>query len=167
MVNVTEKPSSDRTASARAVVKVGSKVTELIKENLIKKGDVLGIAQLAGITGAKRTSELIPLCHNIPLSAIKVTAILDERKHSVILESMVHCNGKTGVEMEALTSVSVAALTVYDMCKAVSHDITISEIYLLSKTGGTKSKDFFREEVSVRGYETTPITKEGVCLGAF
>lgn len=163
MVNVTAKQSTVRTATARAVVRVGKTITNLIKANSLKKGDVLTMAQIAGIVGAKRTSEIIPLCHNIPLTAIKVTAQLSEETESVLINATIQCEGKTGVEMEALTAASVAALTVYDMCKAVSHDITIVNVSLVSKRGGSRG-DYDREIV-VRNYETAPIVKEGVFLG--
>lgn len=163
MVNVTEKNITRRTASARAVIKVGKEIAEAIKQNNFKKGDVLSIAQVAGITGAKKTADIIPLCHNIPLTGIKVTAYLDENKNVVVVNATIQCEGKTGVEMEALTAVSIAALTVYDMCKAITHNIVITDIKLVSKTGGSKSE--YKEEVLVRGYETAPIIKENVFLG--
>lgn len=163
MVNVTEKTITRRTASARAVIKVGKEVADAIKQNNLKKGDVLSIAQVAGITGAKKTADVIPLCHNIPLTGIKVTAHLDENKNAVILNATIQCEGKTGVEMEALTAVSVAALTVYDMCKAITHNLMITDIKLVSKTGGSKGE--YKEEILVRGYETAPIIKETVFLG--
>ncbi|KAL0276035.1 UNVERIFIED_CONTAM: hypothetical protein PYX00_003709 [Menopon gallinae] len=142
MVDVGEKTTTKRTASAVAVVRVGRKIAELIRENNLKKGDVLSVAQLAGIMAAKRTSEIIPLCHNIPLNDVKVHARLEEE--AVVIETMVKCDGKTGVEMEALTAAAAAALTVYDMCKAVSHEMVIEEVKLLSKTGGTRG-DFHRK----------------------
>ncbi|XP_017059071.1 molybdenum cofactor biosynthesis protein 1 isoform X2 [Drosophila ficusphila] len=144
MVDVGAKTSTTRLARAEATVQVGEKLTQLIAANELAKGDVLTVAQLAGIMGAKRTSELIPLCHNISLSSVKVQATLLQEEHSVRLEASVRCSGQTGVEMEALTAVSVAALTVYDMCKAVSHDICITNVRLLSKSGG--KKNFQREE---------------------
>jgi len=141
MVDVTEKQITNREATARAIVDVGPKIAKLIEANLMSKGDVLTVAQISGIVGAKRTSELIPLCHNIALSSVKVNATLEGNQ--VMLIATVRCSGQTGVEMEALTAVSVAALTVYDMCKAVSHDIAIKDIRLWSKTGG--KRDFQRE----------------------
>ncbi|KAH8379677.1 hypothetical protein KR009_006481 [Drosophila setifemur] len=144
MVDVGDKASSTRLARAEATVQVGEKLTRLIAANEIAKGDVLTVAQLAGILGAKRTSDLIPLCHNISLSSVKVKATLHESSQSVRLDASVRCSGQTGVEMEALTAVSIAALTVYDMCKAVSHDICITNIRLLSKSGG--KRDFQRLE---------------------
>lgn len=166
MVDVTPKGITQRSATARATVKVGDKLTKLIKQDMIKKGDVLSVAQIAGITGAKKTADIIPLCHNIPLTNIRVTAHVDELKKAVIVYATVRCEGKTGVEMEALTAVSTASLTVYDMCKAISKEIVISDIELVSKSGGKKGY-YQRETVEVRGYETEPIIKEGVVLGTF
>ncbi|EDV96964.1 GH14931 [Drosophila grimshawi] len=144
MVDVANKANTTRLASAEATVRVGEQLTKLIAANELAKGDVLSIAQLAGIMGAKQTSQLIPLCHNIALSSVRVQATLLESEHCVLLVATVRCNGQTGVEMEALTAVSVAALTVYDMCKAVSHDICITNVRLLSKSGG--KRDFQRRQ---------------------
>ncbi|XP_054732732.1 molybdenum cofactor biosynthesis protein 1 [Anastrepha obliqua] len=141
MVDVTKKQSNQREAEARARVVVGSHIAQLINKNTMIKGDVLSVAQLAGIMGAKRTSELIPLCHNITLTSVKVEVKLSLPTNSVEIYGRVKCTGQTGVEMEALTAVSLAALTVYDMCKAVSHDITITDIKLWQKTGGKRSFD--------------------------
>lgn len=154
MVDVDHKDITVRTASARAVVQVGPSISRLIHENSLKKGNVLTVAEVAGILGAKKTSELIPLCHNIPLSNIKVTVFLNE-KHEVIVQALIECSGKTGVEMEALTAVSIAALTVYDMCKAVSKDIAISDIQLVSKSGG-QSGDYVKEEIVLKDFERKP-----------
>nr|CAD7416555.1 unnamed protein product [Timema poppensis] len=136
MVDVGDKGVTTRTAVAQAAVQVGEKIGRLIRQNELKKGDVLTISQLAGILAAKRTSELIPLCHNISLSSVNLTVKLNDSGSVVLIGSEVRCEGKTGVEMEALTAVTVAALTVYDMCKAVSHDIVITDICLLRKDGG-------------------------------
>lgn len=144
MVDVGSKPVTERTATARAKVFVGPELTKLIREDGLKKGDVLAVARLAGIVGAKRTSDLVPLCHNIALSSVAVDVELDCALDCVVITGTAKCVGQTGVEMEALTAVSVAALTVYDMCKAVSHNIVISEIMLLGKTGGTRG-DFHRK----------------------
>ncbi|XP_073839256.1 molybdenum cofactor synthesis 1 isoform X2 [Musca autumnalis] len=144
MVDVSEKPNTTRTAVARASIYVGSEVAQLIHSNNLKKGDVLSVSQLAGIIAAKKTSDLIPLCHNITISSVKVNAVLDLDNQMVTLEANVRCNGQTGVEMEALTAVSVAALTVYDMCKAVTHDMIIKDIHLVSKSGGQRG-DFKRK----------------------
>lgn len=138
MVNVDGKISTERTAVASGTVFVGPDVTRLIQENTIKKGDVLTTAQLAGIIGAKKTSDLIPLCHNIFLSHVEVTCRLDVEIESVKIICTATCSGKTGVEMEALTGVTIAALTIYDMCKAVTRNMVIQEILLIKKTGGTR-----------------------------
>uniref|UniRef100_S4R6Q9 Molybdenum cofactor biosynthesis protein 1 n=1 Tax=Petromyzon marinus TaxID=7757 RepID=S4R6Q9_PETMA len=143
MVDVTHKPESHRTAIARARVTLGDVAFELVRQNRLKKGDALTVAQLAGIMAAKRTDELIPLCHVLPLSSVDVRLELDAESHAVIVTAQCRTVGQTGVEMEALVAVSVAALTVYDMCKAVTHDIVIGEIKLLSKTGGQRG-DFNR-----------------------
>lgn len=140
MVDVGEKPTTTRSATAIGRINVGPDVHDLISENQIKKGDVITVAKLAGIIGAKRTSELIPLCHNIPLSSVKVDAILDP-PHHVAVKAVARTNGQTGVEMEALTAVSVALLTIYDMCKAVRKDMVIESVELIAKSGG-KSGDY-------------------------
>ncbi|CAH1391928.1 unnamed protein product [Nezara viridula] len=136
MVDVGEKVNSERVAVASGKVFVGPKVTQLIKENMMKKGDVLTTAQLAGIIGAKKTSDLIPLCHNIFLSHLEVNCTLNEENETVVITCSAKSTGKTGVEMEALTGVSVAALTVYDMCKAVTKAMVIKDIILVKKSGG-------------------------------
>lgn len=140
MVDVGWKNDSKRAAIARGFVKVGPIISNLIAENNVKKGDVLSVAQLAGIMAAKRTSDLIPLCHPLALSYVNVRLRLIEELHSVEIISEVRCAGKTGVEMEALTAVSIAALTIYDMCKyaATPGTMQIHGIELISKTGGTK-----------------------------
>ena len=136
MVDVGEKDVTRRTAKAAGRVLVNDETFNLIKSGGIKKGDVLGVAQVAGIMGAKRTPDLIPMCHPIQITSIDMNLWLDEEKKSVEIEASVRCDGKTGVEMEAITAVSIAALTVYDMCKAVQRDMVISEIMLLEKSGG-------------------------------
>lgn len=143
MVDVNHKPPTERLAVASAVVHVGAEIARQIEQNTVKKGDVLSIAQIAGIIGAKRTAEIIPLCHNIPISSIVVNTILNSTENCVNIRATVRCEGKTGVEMEALCAVSTAALTIYDMCKALSKDITISDVKLLKKTGG---KSFFQRD---------------------
>jgi cyclic pyranopterin monophosphate synthase len=132
MVDVGEKENQIRIAKATGHISLATETIELIKDNLLKKGDVLTVAQLAGISAAKKTSDLIPLCHNIVLDNIKVDAAPD--KTGVYIVSEVRCYGKTGVEMEALTAVSVALLTVYDMCKAVDKNMVIDNISLIEKT---------------------------------
>ncbi|NXL55702.1 MOCS1 protein, partial [Chordeiles acutipennis] len=143
MVDVGGKPDSRRSAVAGAVVRLGEKAFGMVRQNQVKKGDVLAVAQIAGIQGAKLTSQLIPLCHNIPLNHVEVSLSLDETRYAVVIRSSCQTWGRTGVEMEALTAASLAALTVYDMCKAVTHDIVIEEVKLLSKTGGQRG-DFLR-----------------------
>ena len=145
MVNVGEKPVSNRTAVAAGSVLVNKETFRLIQTGGMKKGDVLVTAQIAGIMGAKRTSEVIPMCHPVPVNGIDLTLTLNEEKCAVEITASVSCDGKTGVEMEALTAVSIAALTVYDMCKAVQRDMVITEIRLLSKSGGVHG-DFIRDE---------------------
>lgn len=144
MVNVGEKPESVRTAVAAGRVLVNDDTFALIKSGGVKKGDVLTVAQVAGIMGAKRTSELIPMCHAVFTSGIDLSLTLDEARKSVEIRASVTCTGRTGVEMEALTAVSTAALTVYDMCKAVQRDMVISDIRLVSKSGGVHG-DFVRD----------------------
>uniref|UniRef100_A0A2M4AA24 cyclic pyranopterin monophosphate synthase n=1 Tax=Anopheles triannulatus TaxID=58253 RepID=A0A2M4AA24_9DIPT len=144
MVDVDDKVSTKRVAKAQATVYVGPTIAALIENNELKKGDVLSISQMAAIVAAKKTSDLIPLCHNIPLSSIKVETSLNSSTNEVHILAKVKCDGKTGVEMEALTAVSIAALTVYDMCKAVSHEILIKNIMLVEKTGG--KSEFYRKQ---------------------
>lgn len=136
MVDVSEKNITTRTAEAYAEVIVSDELFAKIKNNEIEKGDVLTTAKIAGIQGGKKTSELIPLCHNIFISKIDVKLKLNEENKTVEIYSFAKTNSVTGIEMEALTSASIAALTVYDMCKAVDKSIVIKEIKLLSKTGG-------------------------------
>ena len=145
MVDVGEKPVSNRTAIAAGRVLVNEETFALIRSGGMKKGDVLSVAQIAGVMGAKRTPDIIPMCHSILLSSINLKLWLDETRRSVEIEASVSCDGRTGVEMEALTAVSTAALTVYDMCKAVQKDMCITDIRLLQKTGGVHG-DFTREE---------------------
>ncbi len=145
MVDVGWKPVTDREAVARGHVSMQPETLRLIKQGLMKKGDVLTIAQLAGIMASKRTSELIPLCHPLPLNKIDVELELDEPNSRVIVTGTARTSGKTGVEMEALTAVSVAGLTVYDMCKAVDRGMRIEAVRLVSKTGG-QSGDITLEE---------------------
>ncbi|CAB1425254.1 unnamed protein product, partial [Pleuronectes platessa] len=142
MVNVGGKLPTRRTATARATVVLGPTAFQLLRDNQLAKGDALSVAQLAGIMASKQTSALIPLCHPLPLDHTSVTFDLEELQHAAVITATCSTTGRTGVEMEALTAVSVAALTVYDMCKAVSHDIIITDVKLVSKTGG--KRDFHR-----------------------
>ncbi|XP_070442143.1 molybdenum cofactor biosynthesis protein 1 isoform X3 [Equus przewalskii] len=143
MVDVGQKPDTERVAVASAMVLLGPVAFKLVQENQLKKGDALVVAQLAGIQAAKLTSQLIPLCHHVALSHVQVQLELDSTRHAVVIQASCRARGPTGVEMEALTSAAVAALTLYDMCKAVSRDIVLGEIKLISKTGGQRG-DFHR-----------------------
>ena len=136
MVDVGQKDPTQRTAVAGASVFVNKETFELIKSGGVKKGDVLTVAQIAGIMGAKKTPDIIPMCHPIIVDGIDMKLTLNEEAYSVEIQACVSCTGRTGVEMEAMTAASIAALTVYDMCKAVQRDIVISDVKLLSKTGG-------------------------------
>ena len=144
MVDVKDKSVTFRKATATASVLVGTEVYNLIKANNIKKGDVLTVAKIAGIMGAKKTPDLIPLCHPLDLTQVDVHCRMDEYKSKIVIECQAKCVGRTGVEMEALTGASIAALTVYDMCKAVNKGILISDVKLLAKSGG-KSGNFVAE----------------------
>ena len=144
MVDVGDKPVTRRVARARAVVVMQPETLAAIREGNIKKGAVLATARLAGVMAAKRTDELIPLCHSLPIDAVHVDfRELDDHRLEVVAESMV--NGKTGIEMEAMMAVSVAALTIYDMCKAIDRGMSVTDVTLLHKSGG-KSGTYDRPE---------------------
>ena len=134
MVDVSEKNETQRKATARGYIKMAEATIEAIKERKLKKGDVLSVAQVGGICGAKKTWDLIPMCHNILLTGADINFEIDSDR--VWIEATVKTTGKTGVEMEALTAVSVAALTIYDMCKALDRGMEIGHIHLLEKSGG-------------------------------
>ena len=136
MVDVSDKDITERTATAKGAVFMQSETMALITEGGVKKGDVLSVAQLAGIMGAKKTADLIPLCHPLALSSVKVELSCDTDNNAVDITATCKLKGRTGVEMEALTAVSVAALTVYDMCKAVDRGMRIVNIRLTHKSGG-------------------------------
>ena len=136
MVDVSAKPDSERVAVAGGSVTMAPETLALIREGGVEKGDVLAVARLAGIMAAKRTPELIPLCHPLQLTSVELDLSLDPARNAVDITATCKLTGKTGVEMEALTAVSVAALTVYDMCKAVDRAMRIGEIRLLHKSGG-------------------------------
>jgi len=136
MVDITEKADTQREAVARCTVSMKASTFDLIKRGKMAKGDVLAVAQLAGIMGAKQTPHLIPLCHPLLISDIKVEFSLDEGNSAVEITTTVKSTGKTGVEMEALTATAVAALTIYDMCKAVDRGMRIDNIRLVRKSGG-------------------------------
>ena len=148
MVDVTEKAPTFRRAAAAGEVQVSKETLTAIREGKLKKGDVLAVAQVAGIQAAKHCWELIPMCHPVPLTGVDIRFSLSEDPCRVEILAEVSCAGPTGVEMEALTAVSAAALTVYDMCKALQRDMRIEHIRLLAKSGG-RSGDFRAEE----GYE--------------
>ena len=136
MADISHKSVSSRTAVARGRVEVGAEVLDLIRERRIGKGDVLTVAQIAGVLGAKQASRLLPLCHDVLLQNVEVEFELDEDSESVEVRAVTKAQGPTGVEMEALTAVSVAALTIYDMCKSMKKGLRITEVELLAKTGG-------------------------------
>jgi cyclic pyranopterin phosphate synthase len=136
MVDVGEKPVTDRRAVAAGTIVMSAEAFALVRSAAGPKGDPLPVAELAGVLAAKRTADLIPLCHPLPLDHVEVRATLDDGLPGVRVEAAVRASGRTGVEMEALTAVAVALLTIYDMVKAAGHDLRIAEIALLEKTGG-------------------------------
>ena len=145
MVDVSDKEDTVRFARAQAVVRMQAETLIMIRDGAIKKGDVLAVAQVGGIMGAKQTSNIIPMCHPLSISGVDLNFSLDETQASIVISSQVKTTGKTGVEMEALTAVSIAALTIYDMCKAVDRWMEITDIRLIEKSGG-KSGHLVREK---------------------
>lgn len=145
MVDVTSKPETEREASAAGRIIVNREVFQAIKAGTAAKGDVLGVAATAGIMGAKRTSELIPMCHILPITNCKINFEMDADECAIYCECTVKVTGKTGVEMEALTGVSVALLTIYDMCKAMDKTMEIGGIFLVKKTGGKSGSVYNRK----------------------
>lgn len=143
MVDVAEKSVTRREAIATGMVHLTPEVLHLIVSGQMPKGDVLAVARIAGIMAAKKTPELIPLCHPLPITSVAIEFTSDQRHGTIAIEATVKVEGKTGVEMEALTAVSVAALTIYDMCKAVDKGMVISDVCLMKKTGG-KSGTYVR-----------------------
>lgn len=146
MVDVSSKAITDRTARATGSIYVGQAILDHIKKGDMRKGDVLSVAQIAGVMGAKKTSDLIPMCHNIFISGVDLSFMIDEENSRIDVEATVKTSGQTGIEMEALTAVSVATLTIYDMCKAIDKNMVISDIKLVKKTGG-KSGTYIRKGV--------------------
>jgi cyclic pyranopterin phosphate synthase len=144
MVDVTAKSETVRVATAHGAVRMKSSTLEMIEQGRVAKGDVLAVAQVAGIMAAKRTPDLIPMCHPLAITGVDMRLELNREESSVEISATVRLAGRTGVEMEALTAVSVAALTVYDMCKAVDRGMVIDQICLMHKSGG-KSGEFHRE----------------------
>ena len=145
MVDVSEKEVTSRIAVARGTIHMRPETLALILEDKIEKGDVFSVARVAGILAAKKTSELIPMCHPLNITSVEIELIPQQNPPCVNIEALVRVSGKTGVEMEAMTAVSVAGLTIYDMCKAVDREMTIGEIRLAKKSGG-KSGTFIRKE---------------------
>ena len=145
MVDVTQKPVTHRTAVAAGEIHVSREILAHVRAGTMKKGDVLAVAQVAGIMAAKKNWELIPMCHPLPLTGVDIAFSLSDVPCMIEIRATVTCTGVTGVEMEALTAVSVAALTIYDMCKAVQKDMRITNVRLLSKAGG-KSGDYQAKE---------------------
>jgi len=145
MVDVTGKDATHREAVAGAAVYLNAETFDLVARGEMKKGDVLAVAQVAGIMAAKRTADVIPMCHPIALTGVDIEFTPDRERGVIEITATARCRGETGVEMEAMTAVSVAALTIYDMCKAAQRDIEIGEIRLLRKSGG-KSGDYIRED---------------------
>jgi len=144
MVDVSNKADTERVAVARGEIRMKPETLALVKDKALAKGDVLAVAQVAGIMGAKKTPDLIPMCHPLMLSGIDMSFLINEEESKIEIEARVKLTGKTGVEMEALTAVSVAALTIYDMCKAVDKEMVLGNIRLISKSGG-KSGEFIRK----------------------
>ena len=140
MVDVSSKATTDRIATAEGYIKMSTQTLDIITEGRAKKGDVLSVARLAGIMGAKRTSDLIPLCHPLPISKVAIELTADPDRPGVRVEATVKTTGQTGVEMEALTAVTVACLTVYDMVKAVEKSMVIEDVRLLLKDGGKSGR---------------------------
>ncbi|MEN8188800.1 MAG: cyclic pyranopterin monophosphate synthase MoaC [Thermodesulfobacteriota bacterium] len=147
MVDVSSKAETSRVACAEGIVTMGDEAYGLVKKGNMAKGDVLGVARIAGIMAAKKVDTLIPLCHPLMITRVSVDFEFDDKTNCIIVRATVAINGKTGVEMEALTAVSVACLTIYDMCKAVDKEMVIGDIRLLKKTGG-KSGTFVRSDWS-------------------
>jgi len=145
MVDVSAKEITSRTAVARGAIHMRAETLALILEEKIEKGDVFSVARIAGIMAAKKTSELIPMCHPLNITSVEIDLTAARDPARVDIEATVHVSGKTGVEMEAMTAVSVAGLTIYDMCKAVDREMTIGEIRLVKKSGG-KTGTFIRKE---------------------
>lgn len=145
MVDVSDKAVTSRIAVARGTIHMRAETLALILEDKIEKGDVFSVARVAGIMAAKKTSELVPMCHPLSITSVEIDLTPDKNPPRVDIEAQVRVSGKTGVEMEALTAVSVASLTIYDMCKAVDREMTIGAIRLVKKSGG-KSGTFIRKE---------------------
>ncbi len=136
IVDISNKKNTKRIAIASGMIFVTNEILEQIKKNETKKGDIFTVAKIAGIMAAKKTSDLIPLCHPLKIDDIQIAFNVDDSKKVIIAEAKVKCENKTGVEMEALTAISITLLTIYDMCKAVSHKMKITDVRLINKSGG-------------------------------
>jgi len=145
MVDVSNKPATERTAVAKGKVILNKQAFLSVKNNTVEKGDVLAVAKIGAIQAAKRTSELVPLCHNIPIAFLDVTFQFLDIENSIEITSIAKTNAGTGIEMEAITAVTVAGIIIYDMCKSIDRSIRITDVHLLKKTGG-KSGDFYNEQ---------------------
>ena len=152
MVDVGAKAETKREALASGVIRMSEECFQKVKEGSMKKGDVLGVARIAGIMGAKKTAELIPLCHLLNLTKVEIDFEYLEEEHGIRAICHTACTGRTGVEMEALTGVQVTLLTIYDMCKAIDKHMVMTDIHLVEKTGG-KSGDFLFKEIKTKGGE--------------
>lgn len=164
MVDVSGKQETEREAEAVGKILVSREVFDAVKRGTVGKGDVLGVAQTAGIMAAKRTFELIPMCHILPITGCKITFDMKSEEYAIYCYCKVKIHGKTGVEMEALTGVTTALLTIYDMCKALDKSMEISGIYLLHKTGG-KSGDFWNEKKCDRSGDRGNTQRKGMDEG--
>ncbi len=140
MVDISGKPPTKRLAIAKATVHVSAETLDAIRENTTRKGDVLAVARIAGIAGAKKTSDLVPLCHPIPLTSVKVDFDLRDNPASILIEAQVSTTGSTGVEMEALTAVSIAAITIYDMIKSADRGASVTDMHVSLKEGGKSGR---------------------------
>lgn len=136
IVDISNKKITKRIAIASGMIFVTNEILEQIKKNETKKGDIFTVAKIAGIMAAKKTSDLIPLCHPLKIDDIQIAFNVDDSKKVIIAEAEVKCENKTGVEMEALTAISITLLTIYDMCKAISHEMKITDVHLIKKSGG-------------------------------
>ena len=145
MVDVTEKKATERVAVARGLISMRPETLALIRENRVEKGDVFSVARVSGIMGAKRTPDLIPMCHPLNITSVELSLTPKENPTRIEIEARVKVTGQTGVEMEAMTAISVCALTIYDMCKGVDREMTIGEVRLVKKSGG-KSGTFIRKK---------------------
>ena len=158
LVDITDKAITHRKAIAEGSIKLNKETLKLIQGNLIKKGDVLNTARIAGIQAAKKTWEVIPLCHTIALSKIDINFNIDKKNYIITCQSSCECFAQTGLEMEALSAVSIALLTIYDMCKAVDRTMVISNIHLVEKSGGRSG--LYKREVKAKSKDMSKTNKK-------